>query len=351
MWIVVLVGMIILVCVIAHQMLRQGITAMVHITEYTMADRSAVEIEIQNNGKIPLFQVKVYLRIENRIFEETKKICYKGLVGAHSNKRFAIPLDIEYPGTVCVTISKVIAKDFFHLSFFHIVLEKNQYFTTIMPQTISFDRLAQVLKENYEKERFFLHQKGNNLSEILQYRNYVKGDSRKNINWKLSAKYDEWIVREFDTPTDNFVLITFDVPKSPSKEERKRFYEVLVSICQAYMQQRVVYNIGWFDYESRHFICYEIVDFAYYLKAVGLLMKNVPKDDKERYASLQYLATHKEIGAKYARMLYVTEELTKEQQRSIPMQEGFCVIDVKRCASVTKSLENSRAALYDLLAK
>lgn len=196
-----------------------------------------------------------------------------------------------------------------------------------------------------------MHRKGNNLSEILQYRNYIRGDSRKNINWKLSAKYDEWIVREFDTPTDNFVLITFDVPHSLSKEERKRFYEVLVSICQAYMQQKVVYNIGWFDYASRHFICYEIVDFAHYLKAVSLLMKNSPTDAKDRYDSLQYLRSHKEVGAKYARVIYVTEDLTKEQQRMLPMQEGFCVVDIKKYAPVTQSLEEATGALYALLSK
>ena len=237
------------------------------------------------------------------------------------------------------------------MSFFQIALEKKEYFTTIMPQTIRLDRLAQVWKENYEKERFFLHRKGNNLSEILQYRNYIRGDSRKNINWKLSAKYDEWIVREFDTPTDNFVLITFDVPHSLSKEERKRFYEVLVSICQAYMQQKVVYNIGWFDYASRHFICYEIVDFAHYLKAVSLLMKNSPTDAKDRYDSLQYLRSHKEVGAKYARVIYVTEDLTREQQRMLPMQEGFCVVDIKKYAPVTQSLEEATGALYALLSK
>lgn len=351
MWLVILAGLVVLLCIVAHQMLRHHVTAVVHATEYTMADHPVMEIEIQNSGRTPLFLVKAVLQIENRVFEETKKIGYTGLVAAHSNKRFAIPLDMEYPGTVSITVPKIIAKDFFHLSFFQIALEKKEYFTTIMPQTIRLDRLAQVWKENYEKERFFLHRKGNNLSEILQYRNYVRGDSRKNINWKLSAKYDEWIVREFDTPTDNFVLITFDVPHSLSKEERKRFYEVLVSICQAYMQQKVVYNIGWFDYESRHFICYEIVDFAHYLKAVSLLMKNSPTDAKDRYDSLQYLRSHKEVGAKYARVIYVTEDLTKEQQRMLPMQEGFCVVDIKKYAPVTQSLEEATGALYALLSK
>ena len=191
MWLVILAGLVVLLCIVAHQMLRHHVTAVVHATEYTMADHPVMEIEIQNSGRTPLFLVKAVLQIENRVFEETKKIGYTGLVAAHSNKRFAIPLDMEYPGTVCITVSKIIAKDFFHLSFFQIALEKTEYFTTIMPQTIRLDRLAQVWKENYEKERFFLHRKGNNLSEILQYRNYIRGDSRKNINWKLSAKYDE----------------------------------------------------------------------------------------------------------------------------------------------------------------
>ena len=149
MWLVILAGFVVLLCIVAHQMLRHHVTVAVHATEYTMAEHPVIEIEIQNTGRIPLFQVKAVLQIENRVFEETKKIGYTGLVAAHSNKRFAIPLDMEYPGTVCITVPKIIAKDFFHLSFFQIALEKKEYFTTIMPQTIRLDRLAQVWKENY----------------------------------------------------------------------------------------------------------------------------------------------------------------------------------------------------------
>ena len=120
MWLVILAGLVVLLCIVAHQMLRHHVTAVVHATEYTMADHPVMEIEIQNSGRTPLFLVKAVLQIENRVFEETKKIGYTGLVAAHSNKRFAIPLDMEYPGTVSITVPKIIAKDFFHLSFFQI---------------------------------------------------------------------------------------------------------------------------------------------------------------------------------------------------------------------------------------
>lgn len=47
----------------------------------------------------------------------------------------------------------------------------------------------------------------------------------------------------------------------------------------------------------------------------------------------------------------VTEDLTKEQQRMLPMQEGFCVVDIKKYAPVTQSLEEATGALYALLSK
>ena len=75
-------GLVVLLCIVAHQMLRHHVTAVVHATEYTMADHPVMEIEIQNSGRIPLFQVKAVLQIENRVFEETKKIGYTGLVAA-----------------------------------------------------------------------------------------------------------------------------------------------------------------------------------------------------------------------------------------------------------------------------
>ena len=58
-----------------------------------------------------------------------------------------------------------------------------------------------------ENDVNYNHVKGNDISEILQIKEYMKGDSIKNIHWKMSAKMGKTMVKELDTPNDNSVMI------------------------------------------------------------------------------------------------------------------------------------------------
>ena len=58
-----------------------------------------------------------------------------------------------------------------------------------------------------ENDVNYKHVKENDISEILQIKEYMKGDSIKNIHWKMSAKMGKTMVKELDTPNDNSVMI------------------------------------------------------------------------------------------------------------------------------------------------
>ena len=58
-------------------------------------------------------------------------------------------------------------------------------------------------------ENRYLRRKGNDITEILDLRDYQKGDSIKTIHWKLSKKMGHKIVRELDTPANQETIVLF----------------------------------------------------------------------------------------------------------------------------------------------
>lgn len=68
---------------------------------------------------------------------------------------------------------------------------------TIYPQEIeiNFEKLQRSLPKEGE-EVYAINQKGDDPTEIYDIHKYQEGDSLKNIHWKLSAKYQEILVKE-----------------------------------------------------------------------------------------------------------------------------------------------------------
>jgi uncharacterized protein (DUF58 family) len=70
----------------------------------------------------------------------------------------------------------------------------------------------------------YKHVKGNDVSEILQIKDYVRGDSIKSIHWKMSAKMGKLMVKELDTPNDNSIMVFFDYAPADKKRPESKAY-------------------------------------------------------------------------------------------------------------------------------
>lgn len=62
---------------------------------------------------------------------------------------------------------------------------------------------------------------GGGYSENHEHRLYRPGDSLNQVHWKLSAKMDDWIVREPMAPMQGGVLVTVHVQGTPEDLDRK----------------------------------------------------------------------------------------------------------------------------------
>lgn len=88
--------------------------------------------------------------------------------------------------------------------------------------------------------------KGNDRTEVFSLRDYVPGDSLKQIHWKLSAKRGELIVREGSLPIEKSLLIFWDKnTREVSPAEMDAMAECTASVSQEIMNQGYLFTLGW----------------------------------------------------------------------------------------------------------
>ena len=108
--------------------------------------------------------------------------------------------------------------------------------------------------DSYSQER-----PGADLTETFQIREYVPGDSMRQIHWKLSGKFDRLIVRDPALPITRNVLVFWErTGQSGSVKRIDAQAETVVSACRSLSDSGVQFTLGWNDTDSNVCVLHEI---------------------------------------------------------------------------------------------
>ena len=130
-------------------------------------------------------------------------------------------------------------------------------------------------------------EKGDDLSEIYQIREYVEGDPIHDIHWKLSAKTDNLLIKEHGKPLGCVVLIWIDLfrnntvkPLRGRKHGRKKLpvnaIEMAASVSLSLIEQKCVHMVAWYEEKNDRIIrkrveneenIYELLNRLLYLES------------------------------------------------------------------------------------
>lgn len=128
---------------------------------------------------------------------------------------------------------------------------------------------------------------GWDLTEVYQLRDYVPGDSPRQIHWKLSGKFDRLIVRDPGLPVIRDVLLFWErsgEPGTPGAIDAQA--EVLFSIAAALLEQSVRFRLGWNDIAENRCVLLEIADLDDLIGALPRLLSAAGSPDGDSGAGL-----------------------------------------------------------------
>ena len=185
-------------------------------------------ITVENRGLLPMGNIEIMLEYTNHMFSDhdEEKI---SLCGANRKQSFEVPLKVDKCGRSEITVKQVYCSDFLNIMRSKINFQcKKRY--TVYPNLPDIQLYAQKLLtaefggQNYDRSR-----RGNDNSEVFQVREYEAGDSLSAAHWKLSAKMDNIIIREWSRPNNFRLLILFDLMSKDIKG-RALSFEVQAAI-------------------------------------------------------------------------------------------------------------------------
>lgn len=163
-------------------------------------EKRTMSFAVQNRTVFPIRRLSLRVKFHNLTTGETKKKWIKSSLDPGEGQ-VSLPYEPLAPGIWQVSVKRIRVYDFWKLW----ALPKRRpagFEFTQLPacHDIAVRQGAEQAGTFWESEEYHPHKSGNDSSYIRELRDYRPGDSLKNIHWKLSAKKETLLVKEFGLP-------------------------------------------------------------------------------------------------------------------------------------------------------
>jgi len=211
-----------------------------------MATRCMLTVE--NRSIIPASHIEVTIGIRNNLTGQEQHVSLD-LSAAPGEKR-ELPFDFNstYCGQFHFSCENLRVYDFLRLCGFR-KTASTQIKRLMPPETF----LMEITLRGNEvslggNEVFSVDRRGQDHTEPFRIRDYVEGDSIKNIHWKLSNKFDRYIVTDPSLELERSLLLIWDsgaLPRGALPEVADALAEAFVSVCLTLSNDDTPYSIAW----------------------------------------------------------------------------------------------------------
>ena len=307
----ILLVLIPLVSLPANLYLKKKLTITVEAAvSQRKGDDGSIVLMIQNPTVFPALRISCEVAVQNQLNREkhSQKIMTYAL--GKKKQKSTLRVGSEYCGRIRIAVPKVILYDCFGLigirysceEVAHLTVQPDTFETavTLVPNPSSTDD-----SELYSQDR-----PGMDLTETYQIREYVPGDSIRQIHWKLSNKFDKLIVRDPGLPITRNVLVFWErTGESGDPDLIDAQAEVMISLCRSLMDSGIQFTVGWNDTDRNYCITHEIRDMDELVGVIPRLLRAAGAKDTVSGAAL-LLQTRPE--ALCSHMVYIAEQPQSE---------------------------------------
>lgn len=269
-------------------------------------DTGYIQITIRNPTFFSALRIHCRVQMYNQLNREN--ICRKIMTCAIAGKKqkSSLCFSSAYCGRIRISVPQVVLYDCFGLigvrysgkAVCHMTVQPDTFepSVTLVPNPSATDD-----SEIYSQERT-----GMDLTETYQIREYVPGDSIRQIHWKLSNKFDKLIVRDPGLPITRNVLVFWErTGESGDPNLIDAQAEVMISLCRSLIDSGIQFTVGWNDTDRNLCILHEIRDMDAFVAIIPRLLRATGIKEGVGGASL-LLQTRPE--ALCAHMIYLAEQ-------------------------------------------
>lgn len=273
-------------------------------------DEGSVMICLDNPTLFPGLRIRCDLKVQNQLNGELHSQQVVTYALPRRKQNYKLRLKSEYCGRLRVWVPRVVLYDCFGIfgirckcdAAAHVTVQPDTFepVVTLVPNPSSADD-----SEIYSQER-----PGADLTETFQIREYVQGDSPRQIHWKLTNKFDKLIVRDPGLPISKDVLVFWErTGESADAARIDAQAEVVISVCRALADNGIQFTVGWNDTDNNRCVIHRIRDLDEFVAIIPRLLRAA---GTEKGVSGASLLVQTKPDALCAHMVYVAEQPQSE---------------------------------------
>jgi len=202
---------------------RKNIVALINTKNGTVVRRAGEEciVRFQNKAVLPVVDIRFCVDYKYNNCEEKHRINLQTYVPRLDKKDIGVKLVLEHVGVASIGIAECRIWD--PCGLFSIGLKLPDRFKMVVyPVKTEPDYMTiYTATESQTADSYYSQSvSGDDTSEIFDIREYKTGDVMSRIHWKLTAKSDTLLVKDYSFPIGSTSLVLVDVPRADTGEKR-----------------------------------------------------------------------------------------------------------------------------------
>lgn len=209
-----------------------------------------VEVHIKNKGFLPIPTAKVRLKCTNEFTGKVFHMEDTVMVDKSNTAILQFYLQSDCCGKLRFEIERIRVQDYLHLFSKTVKFRQTEDEIMILPIFHKiFLQNALPINSRYAFEQFSHTKSGEDPSEVFDVHTFRPGDTMQRMHWKLTAKTNEYLVKEFSMPLEHMVYIFLDFycedTSMITQEYFDRFLEILASLSWSMMDRKISHMVVW----------------------------------------------------------------------------------------------------------
>lgn len=296
-------------------------------------DKIPIYVDVDNHSIFPVSRLGILLEEKCGFTDQIDKLPLEIMVDSRSNTRYLYETEAKYCGEYSFCVCQIRIQGYLKLfSRKRKVYEKSQI--DVMPDIYNVDVNIRDNLDGYEREaeKYDPHRPGDDPTEIFQIRGYQPGDSVQRVHWKLSARGDELMVKDYSRPINMYLLLLLDMTVSDStsctSERIDSFVEVGVSISRSLILRECSHQVAWIGSDGS--LCHiEVQTEKDVYELISMIFRTMPREQEYSMEKLYEASNMGKMPPTVLRLdlqlcLYKNNELEKKfTEGKIEELEGY----------------------------
>lgn len=239
-------------------LLAGGLKARVEIPYYHARKNNEfrVDIRLTNQSILPIAVCNVRVKCTNSFTGRTFFMEENAMVDGNSESTLEFYLKSSYCGRYEIQIIKVTVFDYLRVFAHKMRLNGNTDEIMVLPQ---FHRIviggSAASKTKHEWEQYSHTSSGEDTSEVFDVHEYRQGDTLQRVHWKLTAKTDEYLVKEYSRPLENMIFLFTDMRCEevghPLQDKIDHFLEILAALSWSLIWEGISHVVIWYSKDNK----------------------------------------------------------------------------------------------------